>query len=60
MQRKKMMVLAASHNVSKIALPAIGAGLGGLQWEDVKKILDDISEKRPSIDLYVVESFRKI
>lgn len=52
-----MLELAASDNVTKIALPAIGAGLGGLNWNDVKEILNRVSANYPNIELYVVEAY---
>ena len=54
-----MLELASGDNVSKIALPAIGAGLGGLQWKDVKAVLDRVSAAYPNIDLYVVEAYER-
>lgn len=53
----RMLEIATLNNVNKIALPAIGAGLGGLNWNDVKEILNKESEKYPSIELYVVETY---
>ena len=53
----RMLELAASDNVTKIALPAIGAGLGGLNWNDVKEILNRVSVNYPDIELYVVEAY---
>lgn len=53
----RMLELAASDNVTKIALPAIGAGLGGLNWNDVKEILNMVSVNYPDIELYVVEAY---
>ena len=48
----QMLELASGDNVTAIALPAIGAGLGGLKWDDVSRketvksccvnILDDV------------------
>ena len=53
----KMMELAESFGVKSIALPKIGAGLGGLDWDDVKKVIGRISSVHPNVDLYVVENF---
>lgn len=54
----EMCKLAISQNVKSIAMPAIGAGLGGLHWEEVKTVINDISLLYPTVDLYVVETFR--
>ena len=54
---KKMLEHAAAHNVTDIALPKIGAGLGGLDWEDVKIALEDVAEDYPDITLHVVEEY---
>lgn len=32
----------AQENVLSVAIPQIGCGIGGLQWEDVEKIVDDV------------------
>lgn len=53
----KMLELAVRENVMKIALPAIGAGLGGLKWDDVKDVLNKVSADYPDIELYVVETY---
>lgn len=53
----KMFELATSEQVSKIAMPTIGAGLGGLVWTDVKNVICDISNIYPNISLYVVEEY---
>ena len=29
-------------NMKSVALPALGCGLGGLQWSDVKSIIDEV------------------
>ncbi len=55
---KTMLELAVRENVTKIAIPAIGAGLGGLKWEDVKDVLNRVSADYLTIDLYVVEAYQ--
>ncbi|MCD8318241.1 MAG: macro domain-containing protein [Paraprevotella sp.] len=52
-----MMKKAAREGVSAIALPAIGAGLGGLDWNDVKAVMEEVASKYPSVDLFVVEKY---
>lgn len=49
----------ASHDESKIAMPAIGAGLGGLQWTDVQSVIDSVAVEYPNVELYVVETYEK-
>lgn len=53
----KMMKTAESLQISRIALPTIGAGLGGLNWEDVKSIINKVSAENPRTDLFVVEKY---
>ncbi len=48
----------SGDNVTAIALPAIGAGLGGLKWDDVKAVLNKVSNDYPNVDLYVVETYQ--
>ena len=54
---KTMLELAMRDNVTKIAIPAIGAGLGGLKWDEVKDVLNRVSADYPAIELYVVETY---
>ena len=54
---ERMFELAGTGGVTAIAMPAIGAGLGGLKWNDVKTALTEIAAAYPDIDLYVVEKF---
>ena len=53
----KMLDLALSKDVTGIALPAIGAGLGGLCWENVKSVIEAVSLNYSGIDLFVVEKY---
>ena len=52
-----MMEQALELNVYSIAMPAIGAGLGGLKWDDVKRVVQEIAAAYPQIDLHVVEQY---
>ena len=56
--RTKAKLEYIEKSVTKIALPAIGAGLGGLEWNDVKDVLEKASANYPNIELYVVESYQ--
>ena len=57
---KHMLELANSSHVRDIAMPAIGSGLGGLEWKDVKIIIDKTSSDFPFINLYVIERYKPI
>jgi len=47
---------AKSMGIEKIGLPRIGAGLGKLPWDDVKKILVQVGSET-SIELVVIETY---
>jgi O-acetyl-ADP-ribose deacetylase (regulator of RNase III) len=55
----KMLQLATENKIKQIALPKIGAGLGKLDWESVKQIINDQAITYPEIDLFVVENFKE-
>ncbi|SHN40951.1 macro domain-containing protein [Chitinophaga sp. CF418] len=55
---EKMLSIASTLKIDKIALPKIGAGLGGLNWDDVKAVIDTAAADFPEVDLFVVENFR--
>lgn len=55
---RRMLLFASENNVSKIAMPKIGAGLGGLNWDDVKNIIENTAKDYPDIDIYIVENFK--
>lgn len=54
----KMFELASLNSVKSIAIPKIGAGLGGLNWNDVKKVLEKAASDFPNIELVVVENYK--
>ena len=50
----KGILYAREHNLSSIALPQIGCGLGGLNWNrEVKPLLEELSASHPDITLIV-------
>ncbi|XCN73275.1 MAG: macro domain-containing protein [Candidatus Electrothrix aestuarii] len=55
----EMLQLAIHMKISKIGVPRIGAGLGGLSWIDVKKLLVEIADNYP-VELVVFEEFQCI
>lgn len=57
---RNMLEIATRNEVRDIAMPAVGAGLGGLDWNMVKETICAISREYPCVDLYVVEQLRDI
>ncbi len=55
-----MMKLAVVDGTREIAMPAIGAGLGGGNWNDIKRMISDVASNHPSVDLYVVEQYKDV
>ena len=56
----KMLESATKQNITAIAMPKIGAGLGGLVWEDVKYVLEAAALHFPDIDIIVVENYQQV
>jgi O-acetyl-ADP-ribose deacetylase (regulator of RNase III) len=53
-----MLGQALEQGIRRIGLPRIGAGLGGLDWRDVKALLERLAQ--PSeVDLLVFEEYVK-
>lgn len=53
----KMLFYASQNNIYKIALPRIGAGLGGLNWNSIKEVINRVAKDYPNIHLYIVENY---
>lgn len=43
------------RSISSIAIPPLGCGLGGLQWEEVRSIIIDIFEQEPHVEVQLYE-----
>lgn len=41
--------------IKSIAVPALGAGLGGLDWNAVKPMIEDVFAQRPDVDVQLFE-----
>ena len=52
----KMLTLATAAGVTAIAMPRIGAGLGGLDWPRVKDVLTELGDTT-DVALMVFEKF---
>lgn len=57
---RKMMEMAKNDGIKEIAMPAIGAGLGGEDWSKIKKIISDVAKNHPYLDLYVVQRYKDV
>ena len=53
---RKMVELAANGAIDRVGLPRIGAGLGGLDWMRVKRVLEEVG-KETKVTLVVFEQF---
>jgi O-acetyl-ADP-ribose deacetylase (regulator of RNase III) len=51
-----MVELAAAAGLQRIGLPRIGAGLGGLVWDDVKVVLVEVGQST-KIELRIFEEY---
>jgi O-acetyl-ADP-ribose deacetylase (regulator of RNase III) len=52
----KMLELAAHAGIERVGLPRIGAGLGGLDWTRVKKVIGEAG-KDTAVTMVVFEQF---
>ena len=51
-----MTTLATNAGIERIGLPRIGAGLGGLDWMRVKRVLSEVGAET-KVSLEVFEQF---
>ena len=56
----RMLEMAEDDGVTEIAMPAIGAGLGGRSWDDIKPLISKVASNHPTVDLYVVERYADV
>jgi O-acetyl-ADP-ribose deacetylase (regulator of RNase III)/uncharacterized protein YwgA len=53
---KALIRLIKEKNIKSIAIPPLGSGNGGLNWEEVKDIIvKDISSLSENVDIYIYE-----
>lgn len=55
----KMLQFASNNGINKIALPRIGAGLGGANWPDIVREIDRITKDYPKVHLLVIENYNE-
>ena len=53
---RTMVSLATEARLDRVALPRIGAGLGGLDWADVRHVLQEAGAASP-VELVVFETY---
>ncbi|WP_080780250.1 macro domain-containing protein [Chryseobacterium phocaeense] len=53
----KMFSYASENNIFEISMPKIGAGLGGLDWNEVAFVIEKVIGNYPNIHLFVVENY---
>ena len=58
MSLNKMLLFSSEKEIKKIAMPTIGAGLGGLKWESVKQVIESVAKNYSNIELLVVENYQ--
>jgi O-acetyl-ADP-ribose deacetylase (regulator of RNase III) len=55
-----MVRIIKEKSIKSIALPPLGAGNGGLDWERVKKIIENILSSLDDVEIYIYEPTNKI
>ncbi len=54
-----LLEIIHQYNIKSIAIPPLGAGNGGLEWEKVKKIIHD-KLKDENVDIFIYEPTKQI
>jgi O-acetyl-ADP-ribose deacetylase (regulator of RNase III) len=57
---KDLIRIILSYDIKMIALPPLGAGNGGLEWERVKKIIEKMLSSLPDVEIVVYEPTSQI
>jgi len=50
-----LLIVIKKYRIRSIALPPLGCGLGGLNWDTVKQMIKEVLETIPEIDVLVYE-----
>ena len=51
---QQMMSLLVEHDIFSVAIPALGAGLGGLPWHLVQPIIVDHADRYPDVHTIII------
>lgn len=52
---KNLIAIVQQHNIRSIAVPSLGCGLGGLNWDDVKPLITEAFQAVPEVDVLLFE-----
>ncbi|NQX85043.1 MAG: macro domain-containing protein [Flavobacteriaceae bacterium] len=55
-----MLGLCVRKKIYHVALPRIGAGLGGANWNKVKLIIQKVASSFEDVNIYVVENYKDV
>jgi O-acetyl-ADP-ribose deacetylase (regulator of RNase III) len=50
-----LITVVQQHNIRSIAIPPLGCGLGGLNWEDVKPLITEAFQAIPAVNVLLFE-----
>jgi O-acetyl-ADP-ribose deacetylase (regulator of RNase III) len=50
-----LIAIVQQHNIRSIAIPPLGCGLGGLNWEDVKPLITEAFQAVPEVNVLLFE-----
>ncbi len=51
-------VMSSKKGIESLALPAIATGVGGLEWRDVRQVIEQVLGDMP-IPIYVYSTYHK-
>ena len=54
-----LLKIINEHNISSVAIPPLGSGLGGLNWVHVKKLITDKMSNLNNVNIIVYEPLEK-
>ncbi|MDP8240871.1 MAG: macro domain-containing protein [Candidatus Hatepunaea meridiana] len=52
---KDLVSVIKNHRISSIAIPPLGCGLGGLDWEDVRSRIENVMSEIPEVHVLLYE-----
>jgi len=52
---KALIEVIRSRNIRSVAIPPLGCGLGGLNWEEVRLVIENAFSTLPEVDVQVFE-----